>query len=91
MLEKGEKEGENNFNHPTLCPDEVYAIYIQPQLLTGEYVEAYPLIGRPALPGERAILTDSALQAMGLRDGSGNGIEADTYRRFHIENTANIN
>ena len=41
-------DSESKFTHPTLCPDEVYAIYIQPQLISGEYIDAFPLIGPEA-------------------------------------------
>lgn len=78
---------EEKFSHPTLCPDEVYAVYIQPQLTNSDYLEAYPLIGpKPNNPNETDILTASDLEAMGLRD-SNNGIEADTWKQFHIKNT----
>ncbi len=77
---------EGKFNHPILSPDEVYAIYIQPQLLSGEYSQAYPLVGRQALAGEKDLMTHAILTSMGLRSGT-DGIEAGTYRRFHIENS----
>lgn len=82
-----EEDAENLWTHPTLCPDEVYAIYAQPQLKSSEYLEAFPLIA----PTNRYIeeldlLTDAELQLLGLRDSSGNGLEADTWKRFHIEN-----
>ena len=77
---------EGKFNHPTLCPDEVYAFYIQPQLLSGEYTDAYPLVGRKAIGNEKDIMTDAILTNMGLRSGT-EGIDADVYKRFHIENS----
>lgn len=77
---------EDTYTHPTLSPDEVYAIYIQPQSVTGEYLSAYPLIGRAARVGERDVLDSTALENLGLKRGA-SGIAANTYRRFHIENS----
>ena len=74
-------------SHPNLCPDEVYAIYIQPQLKTSEYLEAYPLIGpNPVSASERTLLGDSELTALGLKNAT-EGLAVDTWRQFHIKNT----
>ena len=75
------------YNHPTLCPDEVYAIYIQPQLLSGEYLNAYPLIGpNPNNPSELNVLDNAALTALGLHS-AGQGVEVGMWKEFHIKNT----
>jgi hypothetical protein len=74
---------EEKFTHPTLCPDEVYAIYIQPQWLTGEFGKAYPLIGpEPNNNTERNILTQTDLNNLGL-----NELDANEYKKFHIINS----
>jgi hypothetical protein len=75
-------DGDEKFTHPTLSPDEVYALYFQPQWLNGEFGRAYPLIGREALVGERDILTQSDLDALGLSE-----LTPDVYRNFHILNS----
>lgn len=83
-------ESNKEFTHPTLCPDEVYAIYLQPQLLSGEWTDAYPLVGPAArTPNELAVLTSTDLISLGLSDGT-NGIAPSVYKRFHVENTGDF-
>lgn len=82
-----EEDAENLWTHPTLCPDEVYAIYVQPQLNSSEYLEAFPLIGPDnRYVEELDLLTAPELELLGLRNTAGAGLAANTWKRFHIEN-----
>jgi hypothetical protein len=82
-----EEDAENLWTHPTLCPDEVYAIYVQPQLKSSEYLEAFPLIGPDnRYLEELDLLTAPELELLGLRNTAGDGLDANIWKRFHIEN-----
>ena len=71
------------FTHPSLCPDEVYAFFIEPQLKDGTYIGSFHIPGRIASAGETDTLSNSDLTAMGLSDL----ISTDTYKRFRIVNS----
>jgi hypothetical protein len=72
------------YTHPTLMPDEVYALYIQPQLKSGELLDAYPLIGPNArFNNEKVLESNISLAARGLNEISA----TEGWKKFHIENT----
>lgn len=75
---------ENKYTLPILCPDEVYAFYVELQLLNGTWTEAYHIPNNTAPEvGELDDYGDTEFNTRGL-----NGVnEGVTYKKFHLVNS----
>ena len=73
---------ENKQQEPTLMPDEVYAIYIQVQLLNGVYSDAYHIAGRKDVDNENQDLTAEQIEEYDLAFTE----DLEDVKQFHIFN-----